>query len=135
MAAISTDLSSITFNSVQLDGIGTMSISMSAPPLEITQVGSANTYFIAGMMTTAISLDIYYNKAQHVQLTGSLLTGGTAAFTFTMESGDVVTGTARVVGMDVVGSNQDIIRASVTLQVNGPISINGTQAYTGVNES
>lgn len=135
MAAYSTDLSSFTFNSVTYDGIGSMSISMSSPPLDVTQVGSANTYSIAGMMSTAISLDIYYTKAQHVTLTSSLLTGGSAAFTLTAAAGDVITGTARVVGLDIIGSNQDIVRASVTLQVTGPISINGTSAYTGVNES
>lgn len=135
MAAYSTDLSSFTFNSVVFDGIGSMSISMSAPPLDITQVGSANTYHIAGMMSTAINLDIYYTKAQHVQLTGSLLAGGTASFTLTAAAGDIVTGTARVVGLDIIGANQDLVRASVTLQVTGPIAINGTLAYTGVNES
>ena len=87
------------------------------------------------MMSTAINLDIYYTKAQHVQLTGSLLAGGTASFTLTAAAGDIVTGTARVVGLDIIGANQDLVRASVTLQVTGPIAINGTLAYTGVNES
>jgi hypothetical protein len=134
MAAYSTDLSSFTFNSVTYDGVGSFSISISAPPFDVTQVGSANAYSIAGTMSTAISLDIYYTKAQHVTLTTSLLAGSSAAFTLTAAAGDVITGTARVVGCDIVGSNQDIVRASVTLQVTGPISINGTSAYTGVNE-
>ena len=135
MAAYSTDLSSFTFNSVTYDGIGSMSISISAPPFDVTQVGSANTYHIAGTMSTAVSLDIYYTKAQHVSLTTSLLSGGSAGFTFVAAAGDIISGTARCVGFDIVGSNQDIIRASVTLQVTGPITINGTAAYTGVNES
>ncbi len=135
MPAISAALSSITYNSIVLDAVGTYSISASRGSLETTQVGSQNAYFIPGVSASIIALDLYYNKANHAVLTTSYLAGATNAFTITAESGDVITGSAFVMGCDIIASNSDLVRGSVTLQVTGPISINSVAVTSGVNEA
>lgn len=136
MATYTATLSSISFNATVFEAIGSMAISSGRAPLEITQVGSANSHFLSGILSTSISLDIYYNKAHHQMLVDSLMNGSSAAFIFTSSSSpsDTVTGTAYVVGLDVVASQGDIVRGSVTLQATGTITFAGTASVAGGNE-
>lgn len=135
MAAYTAALSSITFDSVVMDAVGNMSISIARPPLDVTQIGSANATFLTGVATSAISLDIFYNKANHVKFTDSLRNAASATFTFLTESLDVVTGTGYVVGASIVASNGDVVRGSITIQVTGIVSINAAAFVSGANES
>ena len=135
MAAYSTELSTFVWNGVVLDAIGSMTLSSAAAPLDITQVGSANSYNISGVMQTSVSLDIYYTSTQHSQLTTDYLGGTARSFAVRANSVDQVSGTGRIVGFDVVASTADIVRASITIQVTGPISVNAATAHQGVNEA
>lgn len=135
MAAYTAALSSITFDSVVMDAVGNMSISIARPPLDVTQVGAANATFLTGVATSAISLDIFYNKTDHVKFTDSLLNAGSASFTFTTETNDVITGSGFVVGASIVATNGDVVRGSITLQVSGILSINASAFVSGANES
>lgn len=135
MAAYSTELSSFVWNGVVLDAIGSMTLSSAAAPLDITQVGSANAYNISGVMQTSVSLDIYYTSTQHSQLTTDYLGGTARSFAVRATSVDQVSGTGRIVGLDIVASTSDIVRASITIQVTGPISVNAATAHQGVNEA
>ena len=134
MAAYTATISSITFDSITFEAVGSMSISSARPPIEITQVGSANAHFLAGILTTAIALDIYYNKADHITFTNALMGGSSNAFTFTAASGDTITGNAFVTGADVVATMGDIVRGSITLQATGVVTFAGTAASAGGNE-
>lgn len=127
-------VSSITFNASTFDAVGTMSISASRTPIEVTQVGCLNTYFLAGLSTAAINLDIYYNKTNHQTFVDALMNGGRYAFTFTAGSSDAVSGYAYVVGMDIIATQGDIVRGSVSLQCDGGITMAGTSSSNGGNE-
>lgn len=132
--AYNASVSSFSWKASVIDAVGTMALSYSRPPLEITQIGSANTHFISGIANAVIALDIFYNKDQHSALTNDMLAGNSGAFIVTLASGDAVSGTAYVVGYDWTSSNSDVVRASLTLQVDGGISINSTAAANGANE-
>lgn len=134
MAAYTATVSSVTFDGITFEAIGSMSVSSARPTLEITQVGSANAHFLAGIATTAISADLYYNKSNHQKFIDNLQAGTSAAFTFTAAAGDTVTGSAYVTGLDIVASMGDIVRGSVTLQATGVVTIAGVAAAAGGNE-
>lgn len=134
MAAYTATVSSITYDGTTMEAIGSMSVSSARPPLEITQVGSANAHFLAGILTTAISCDLYYNKTDHQKFVDRLMAATSAAFTFTTASGDTVAGNAYVTGADVVATMGDIVRGSVTLQVTGSVTFAGSTAVAGGNE-
>jgi len=134
--AITANLSAIATGGTNFEAVGTMSISMSRPPIEVTQVGGFNSYFLPGVLTSAIALDIYYNKTNHATFTSRLLDGTALPITFICESGDqIVAESALVVGCDIVGSQGDIIRGSISIQVRGSISINGSTSAQGINET
>lgn len=135
MAAYTASVSAITYNSITFEAVGSMAVSMSRQPIDITQVGSANSNFLSGILTTAIALDIYYNKADHVTFTTALLTPASNAFTFTTAASDVVTGNGFVTGCDIVATMGDIVRGSITIQCTGIVSVNATAAASGGNES
>jgi hypothetical protein len=134
MAAYTATVSTIAYAGTTFEAVGSMSISSARPPIEITQVGSANAHFLAGILTTAIALDIYYNKADHITFTNALMGGSSNAFTFTAASGDTITGNAFVTGADVVATMGDIVRGSITLQATGVVTFAGTAASAGGNE-
>jgi predicted secreted protein len=133
--AYNASVSSFSWGGNVIDAVGTMSLSYSRPPLEVTQIGSANTHFISGIANAVIAIDIFYNKDQHAALTGNMLSGNSAAFVVTLASGDTIGGTAYVVGYDWVSSNSDVVRASITLQVDGGVTINTVAAANGANET
>jgi predicted secreted protein len=134
MSAYTATVSSIEYGGTTFEAIGSMSISSARPPIEITQVGSANAHFLAGILTTAIACDIYYNTANHATFTTALMAGSSAAFTFTAASGDTISGNAYVTGADVVATMGDIVRGSITLQATGVVTFAGTAAAAGGNE-
>jgi len=134
MAAYTATVSSIAYAGTTFEAVGSMSISSARPPIEITQVGSANAHFLAGILTTAIALDIYYNKADHITFTNALMGGSSNAFTFTAGASDTITGNAYVTGADIVATMGDIVRGSITLQATGVVTFAGTAASAGGNE-
>lgn len=134
MSAYTSALSSFSWNAVVVQAVGSMSISTSRPPLEITQVGSANSHFLTGVATTAINLDIYYNEAQHSAFTSDYLNANQVAFLFETNTGDTFSGEGFIVGIDVVAVNSDVVRGSITIQVTGILAMNGVNAISGNNE-
>lgn len=134
-AAYTSELASIVFAAASFDAVGSMSISSARAPIETTQVGSLNSHFLPGVLTTAIALDIYYNHTNHATFTDALVDGTIASFTFTTTTGTSVTGSGMVTGVDVVASMGDIVRGSVSIQVTGQITWAGNAAALGGNES
>ena len=132
--AYNASVSTFSWGGSVIDAVGTMALSYTRAPLEVTQIGSANTHFISGIANASISLDIFYNISQHSALTTNMLSGNSAAFIVTLASSDTISGTAYVVGYDWVSSNSDVVRASISLQVDGGVSINGVSAANGSNE-
>ena len=127
-------VSSITYAGTTFEAVGTMSVSASRTPIEVTQVGCLNTFFLAGMHQAAINLDIYYNKTNHQVLVNALMAGTRNAFTFTAGASDDVSGYAYVTGVDVIATQGDIVRGSVSFQVDGQLTFAGTSSALGGNE-
>jgi len=135
MPAYTATVSTFSWNAgAAIDAIGTVSFSAQRPALDVTQIGGANSYHVPGVLTSVISADIYYNTADHAALVNDLLTGTPRAFAFTANTGDVISGTGLLMGCDIVSSNQDIVRGSISIQVTGRVTIGATQAAAGSNE-
>jgi hypothetical protein len=135
MAAYTATVSTFSWNSVVIDAVGTVSASVQRPALDVTQVGSANTHHIPGVATSVVTADIYYNTGNHSALVSDFLNGTSRSFVFTVgPSGDTVSGTGLLTGLDIVSSNQDVVRGSISIQVEGPITIAGVTAPNGANE-
>lgn len=135
-AANTSEVSSIVFGGTTFDAVGSVSISAGRAPIEVTQLGSYNAHFLPGVLTSALALDIYYNSTNHIVFTDALIDAtGPTAFTFTTASGNTITGSGYVTGVDIVASMGDIIRGSVSIQVTGTLTISANGAVQGGNET
>jgi len=133
--AYSASLSAISFAGVNVKAVGNVSWSYNRSPLEVTPIGAWNSYFIPGVSSTTISLDVYFSHADHSYLKAAILnpvaniTTQPNAFILTFGGNTVsgavvpetITGSAYVVGWDVVMSSGDVVRAQFQLVVQGYI--------------
>jgi hypothetical protein len=139
MAAYSSSFSTIEIpGGSAMDAFGTIAVSSARAPLDVTQVGSANAYNIGGVFAGQIAADIYYNKADHTSLYQRLLDGTETTFKFNINTQgantDFISGKGLITGLDVIATNGDIVRGSLTMVTNGNLTFNTTAGICGSNE-
>lgn len=130
MAAYTSSLSAFAIGGNNIPAVGTMALSISRPPVDVTPIGVLNTYVLSGIMTAVATIDVYYNTTDHTALTSEILTPAGLAqvelfFNGTAGSTDVFAGQATIVSMDVVSVTSDVVRGSYTFQFYGPTEFNG----------
>jgi hypothetical protein len=139
MAAYTSSISAFKLAGVVVPAVGTMALSSSRPPTDVTPIGVLNTYILTGILTNVATLDVFYNKTDHANLTAELLApAGIEVELYFDNSGtfDVFSGNATIVNMDIVSVSADVVRGSYTLQFYGPVSMNGVgSSYIEGNET
>lgn len=133
--ATGSSFTTFTWNAVVIDAVGSVSYSASRPPIEVTQVGAANSLFIPGVLTSGLSVDLYWATANHAAITAYLLNGASAAFIFTLNTGDTISGTGLITGIDISSGVADVSRASMSIVCTGIVTFVAVPAASGVNES
>ena len=124
--AISSSLSGITWGGTAIGAVGTVTINLDRPALDITPIGAANSEFVAGLQNTTATLDIFYDQGTtaHTALETNINTGGaTASVVLTLASGMTYTGDAYVTSFAITAQAGSVVRASVGLQYTGAITI------------
>ena len=142
--AYASALTGFKFNTVEIAAVGTVSFSLQRAPLDVTSIGSWNTYFIDGVASAAFTLDVFYSDGDHAALIFDLLnptaTSPTRPVSFVIyfdglaTPADYVTGNCIITGFDVVSQSGDVTRASISAQVVGAVNISGDVADKGVAE-
>lgn len=137
--AIAAALTTFQFNGVTVYGVGSVAVSTVRNPLDITEIGANNAYFVDGVQTTTCVLDLFYDKSFHQDLMDNIMDSSGPLFTKVLWKNvagqeDFVTGCARVSQFDTVSGANDVCRASVTLVFDGFVERNGTVTYPGANE-
>jgi predicted secreted protein len=124
--ALNSGLSSISFAGTTVASVGSVSISLNRPSLDITPIGSAVNTFIAGVQGATATLDIFYDQAanQHTALENAI-NGATAAaqVVLTLDTNQTYTGNAFVTSFEITAQAGSVVRASVGLQFTGAITI------------
>jgi len=124
--AISSTLSSFQFNSTAIGAVGTATVSLSRPALDVSGIGVTDSSFVTGLQSATATLDIFYDQtdATHYALETNINTAAAAvACILTMASGQTYTGNAFVTSFEVTAQVGSAVRASVTLQFTGGIII------------
>lgn len=125
--------------------VGNVAFSLQRTPLDVTAIGSWNTYFIDGVASSAFTLDVYYAYADHNALLTDLLNPVNAGRPWYFEIvlnpnnsptyPDKITGKCIITSFDVVSAGGDVVRGSFSAQVIGAVSIATDQATLGVSEA
>jgi predicted secreted protein len=124
--ALASTLSSISFGGTTIGAVGTATVSLSRPALDVTGIGSTNSSFVTGLQSATATLDIFYDQADttHAALETNINgNGAPAATVLTMAAGMTYTGNATVTSFEVTAQVGSAVRASVTLQFTGAITI------------
>lgn len=135
--ATTSSVASFSFNGVTIAAVGTCSVSAARPPIDVTPIGSWNTYHEFGILSTIVQLDVYYSNADHGAIVDQLTAPtGFIPFvvTFSSAAGNAVSGNCMVVGWDSGAATADITRGSFTLQVRGALTTAGQTSVVGGGE-
>jgi len=124
--ALASTLSSISFGGTTIGAVGTATVSLSRPALDVTGIGATNSSFVTGLQSATATLDIFYDQADttHAALETNINgNGAPVATVLTMAAGMTYTGNATVTSFEVTAQVGSAVRASVTLQFTGAITI------------
>lgn len=117
--AINAALSSLTWKGVAVPAVGSASVSVNRPALDITPIGTPTQQYIAGVAGATATLDLFFDEqdAPHFTMLTDINTATAAgALVLTLESGTTITGNAFVTSYEVTAQAQSVVRATVSFQ-------------------
>lgn len=118
--AINAALTSLTWRGTAVPAVGSVSVSISRPTVDITPIGTPTADYLAGISSATATLDLFFDEgdAPHVTLFGDINghTPTTGQIIITVESGTTITGDAFVTGYEITAQAQSVVRATVQLQ-------------------
>jgi len=125
--ALAGTIASISAGGTTIAAVGTATISINTPAVDVTPIGSTSQSYIAGAIGATGSLDIFYDTGS----TGhSLLNGYATARTFNQwvltlkaSPAQTITGSAMITGYEVTAQAQGATRATISLQFDGTVVI------------
>jgi hypothetical protein len=120
----SSALASLTYATVVVNAVGSVTLTFSRAPNEVSEIGDANAKFIAGYQNVTAQVDVFYSEADHANLEAAIHGASAAAsLVLTLASGDTITGNAFVTSFAVTAAANDVQRASIQFQFTGAITI------------
>ena len=126
MAGISSQALTLTWGAATVTGLGTVTINTNQSMIDTTDVATGASTFITGNRNTTATIDMFYDQAVTgmVNIETAANTGAASATALiTLASGMSYSGSAFVTSFSVTGSINETLRASITLQFTGAITI------------
>ena len=126
MAGISSQALTLTWATVSVTGLGTVTINTNQNMIDTTDVATGASTFITGNRNTTATIDMFYDQAVTgmVNIESAANSGAASAVALiTLASGMSYSGNAFVTSFSVTGSINETLRASITLQFTGTITI------------
>jgi hypothetical protein len=127
--AINAALSSLTWKTVTVPAVGSASVSINRPALDITPIGTPTQQYIAGVAGATATLDLFFDEgdAPHFTMLTDINTATAAgALVLTLEDGTTITGNAFVTSYEVTAQAQSVVRATVGFQYTTNAASNAT---------
>jgi hypothetical protein len=132
--AYSSSLSAFSFDGTTIPAVGNIAFSFARTPMDVTSIGAWNTYFIDGVASAAFTLDVFFSHADHNKLITDVMNPVTSAGSkpFIITLGTVganvekIEGYCIITSWDSVAASSDVVRASFSCQVTGPIKFTGS---------
>ena len=123
--ALSTSLSSVSFNGTTIYGTGSFSFSNQREPIDVSEIGTVPRTFIVGSTSATASIDIFYDQgvASHVTLEAFIASGTIATLVITSSTSMTYSALAILTSFEITGSAGDVIRAACSFQITGAVTI------------
>lgn len=126
MAAISSQALTLTWATLSVTGLGTVTINTNQSMIDTTDVATGAATYITGNRNTTATIDMFYdqgNAAMAAIETAANTGAASATALITLASNMSYSGSAFVTSFSVTGSINETLRASITLQFTGAITI------------
>ena len=126
MAGISSQALTLTWATESVTGLGTVTINTNQSMIDTTDVVTGASTFITGNRNTTATIDMFYDQGVTgmAAIETAANTGAASATALiTLASGMSYSGSAFVTSFSVTGSTNETLRASITLQFTGTITI------------
>lgn len=123
--ALSGTLASISAGGTTIAAVGTATISINVPAIDVTPIGSTVQFYIAGAYGATGSLDIFYDQSSggHTTLDGYAIARSFNTWVLTLDTNQTITGSAVITGYEITAQAQGVTRATVSLQFDGQVTI------------
>ena len=122
--ALSGTLASISAGGTTIAAVGTATISINTPAIDVTPIGSTVQSYIAGAYGATGSLDIFYDQTStgHTTLDGYATARSFNTWVLTLASTQTITGSAMITAYEITAQAQGVTRASISLQFDGTVT-------------
>jgi len=116
----------VTISSVetQIAAVGTATISINTPAIDVTPIGSTSQSYIAGAIGATATLDLFYDQTSsaHTALEGFATARTFNTYKLLMASSQTISGSAMITGFEVTAQAQGVTRATISLQFDGTVT-------------
>jgi hypothetical protein len=122
---ITTNLSSLTINSVLVPAVGSYSWNETRDAIDCTEIGSSESLFIHGLRNCTLNFDVFYLESAHAAFEAVIATSQASTptpFVLTLDTSDTIAGSGYMTNLNITANAGDVIRASFTLQVSGAVT-------------
>ena len=126
MAGISSQALTLTWATISVTGLGTVTINTNQNMIDTTDVATGASTFITGNRNTTATIDMFYDQGVTgmANIETAANTGAASATALiTLASNMSYSGSAFVTSFAITGSINETLRASITLQFTGAITI------------
>ena len=126
MAGISSQALTFSWGGSSVTGLGTVTVNTNQSMIDTTDVVTGASTFITGNRNTTATIDMFYDQAVTAMAaieTAANTGAASATAVITLASGMSYTGSAFVTSFSVTGAINETLRASITLQFTGTITI------------
>ena len=125
--ALAGTIASISAGGTTIAAVGTATISLNTPAIDVTPIGSTVQSYIAGALGATGSLDIFYDQSStgHSTLDGYATARSFNTWVLTLQASPVqtISGSAMITGYEITAQAQGVTRATVSLQFDSTITI------------
>ena len=126
MAALSSALAALTFDTSACAGLGTVTVNVDQTMIDTTDIATGARTYILGNRGFTATIDMFYDQgdAGMTKVETTIATGaGSKAVVLTLASGMTYTGTAFVQSFSATASTNEVVRANFTLQFTGSVTV------------
>lgn len=126
MAAISSALAALTFDTSACLGLGTVAVNIDQTMIDTTDINTGPRTYIVGNRGVTATIDMFYDQldAGMTKVETAIATGlGSKAVVLTLASGMTYTGNAFVQSFSATASTNEVVRANFTLQFTGTVTV------------
>jgi hypothetical protein len=121
----SSALCSFSYGGSTINAVGSVTLSLNRTPFEVSEIGNADAKFIAGYQNATAQVEMFYLEADATGLEAAINTAAAAGTTtLTLNTvADTISGSAFVTGYSVTAAANDVVRASISFQFTGAVTL------------